>query len=443
MTHRTSPATLDELRETLDSGAGDLHPGDGVSRVVAVHERIRVVRRRRRAAAGVGVAAVLAALVGVGVAADPDRPAGLEPAGPPAVVAGQRIPDRVTVDGAEYAYASATEVEDGDDRLRTVLPAAEQGRVVVLVGSGLGEGWATLSTWSEPRSRVLAGRGVGAAVPLGAQRTRLAVTTHDLEPGAEVGLAVFERTDTPREGVVEPGGAYFRPQVDDASLVRAAFGEPGQGEVELRVRGSLASLQFSGYCRTDEKGLWLKTEVDGGGWFGGPCTRDDGGELDVAASHSAMDGSDRTREHVVRSYLTRGRKGKEVVSSPGTVVGLGVYGRDEPRREVLGMDVAEVVERDGRRWRLADVLAGTVRLDVPASDDGALVGVVTRGGQGAGIVWSGEVSGRTTGTVHASRHPALSVDAHLLPGESWTVSVQHQDERRPARTALLVYRPVS
>ena len=52
--------SLTTLRAELDTHAGDVVDGGSAPRTVAVHERVRVIRRRRRTLAAGAVAAVLA-----------------------------------------------------------------------------------------------------------------------------------------------------------------------------------------------------------------------------------------------------------------------------------------------------------------------------------------------------------------------------------------------
>lgn len=443
-------STVDDLRSTLEDRAHAVDDPGASPRVVAVHERVRGLRRRRRTTAAVLAAAVAVAGVGVGGRVLLEGRSGPEPAGPPQVVAGQQVPGTVTVGGSEYAYVDATEQSAADGRLVLDLRRSEQPRAVALVASDLGEGWVTLSHDDQDAARVLGDGGSSAAVPVGEVRTRLAVDLHDVPDEARVGLAVFERTDLPTAAVVAPdGSAYFRPSVDDAGLVEAAFGEPGQGEVSLTVRTSLDTVQTSDFCRTEAKGLWVKTSIDGGGWTGGRCSPGDDEQVDVAASHSspASTGAP-VREHTVRVYVTRGFRSEEPVSDASTVVGLGVYEK-APRERVLGMDVPGTVDWDGRRWSLDEVLPATDRAGalttLPAQDDAVLLGMVARGGAGGALQWRGSVSGRSEDGLHylIPSSTGYGLQGQLLPGEQWTVRVRQQRDEDPTEVAALVYRPVS
>lgn len=440
-------STVDDLRSTLDDRARAVEDPGASPRVVAVHERVRGLRRRRRTTAGVLAAAV--ALAGVGVAgALRDPVAGPDPAGPPPVVAGQQVPGTATVMGSEYAYVDASEAEPGADRLVLTLPPDEGLRAVSLVGSDLGDGWATLSRDGQAIARVLGDGTVSSPVPVGDQRTRLVVDLEDLPDDARVGLAVFERTGEIVGGVVEPGGAaYFRQVRDDATLVDAVFGEPGRAEVSLDVRGALGTLQLADFCRTETEGLWVKMSVDGEGWAGGPCTRGPAEVGDVAGSHTTRGSVDApVRRHTIRVYVTRGEKSQEPVSDASTVVGLGIY-QQQGRQEVLGMGVAGAVDYEGRRWTLDRVLPATDRDGVvttlPAQDEALLLGMVVRRGGGAALQWRGSVSGRVGPVSYlVPYYTAYGMQGQLLPGEEWTVRTLQEREQDPSEVAVLLYRPV-
>ena len=444
-------STVDDLRSTLEDRARAVDDPGASPRVVAVHERVRGLRRRRRATAAVLAAAVAVAGVGVGSRVLLDDGAGPEPAGPPQVVAGQQVPGSVTVGGSEYDYVSAAEKGSDDDRLVLRLSPSERLRAVSLVASDLGEGWATLRHDDRPAARLLGEGGSSAAVPVEGERPRLVVDLHGVPDEARVGLAVFERTGVPAASVVaDDGSAYFRPTVDDAELLDAAFGEPGQGEVSLTVRTSLDDLQTSDFCRTEAKGLWVKTSIDGGGWSGGRCSPGgDDQQVDAAASHSSPGSTGSpVREHTVRAYVTRGFEGTEPVSDASTVLGLGVY-EQGARERVLGMDVPGTVDSDGRRWRIDQVLPATdaqgVLTTLPAQDEAVLLGMVARGGAGGALRWRGSVSGRADdGTRYlVSRGSGYGLEGQLLPGEEWTLRVLQQRAEKPTEVAVLLYRPVS
>jgi len=436
----TETTRVDELRSTLDAHARTVVDPDALARTVAVRERVRVVRRRRAATAVAAAVAVLAGGVGVATTVVDRTDEVVLPAGPPAEVAGQRIPDRVVVTGNEYTYVEAVPLDLSSGAAEHVLRPGNGYRAVALVGAGLGEGWATLQQFRDDAARVLGEDTVTAPVPMGEGRTDLRVVAHDLPEDAEVALAVFERTAL--GGVVEDEGrAYFREGVDDGVLERAEFGEPGQGEVRFTVRGSLDTLFFSDFCTTEAQGLWVKLSIDGEGWTGTDCGASEG-VADAGASWSSFstDGEP-VEEHDVRLYVTEGSKGREVVSDPTTVIGVGVYDRDEPREEVLGVGYAQEVDSGGRRWLLEEVreLEAGTPVSLPADDRARLLGLASRGSR-TSLAWVGEVSGRTLGTSHIAARGSLSIDGLLLPGEDWTVRPRLVDG---ARAALLVYRPVT
>ena len=113
LARRRRPAmnSLSDLRSTLDAARRAVGDTEAIARLSAVHHRVAVVRRRRRAVGAAGLAAVVA--VGCrrrALTTRPDRDA--QPVGP--VVLGQRAPGLMTSLG--YTYRATGESE----RLRRV-----------------------------------------------------------------------------------------------------------------------------------------------------------------------------------------------------------------------------------------------------------------------------------------------------------------------------------
>src|SRR5579875_2921622 len=110
---------IDELRVALEDQA-DRAADEGVHPVVrtrAVHARVSRIRRRRTAAVGTALAAVVA--IAAVVVAPQLRHAPPQPVDQPAprALAGHTVPTRMTAVGYEYAYTRGIESAPGARRL--------------------------------------------------------------------------------------------------------------------------------------------------------------------------------------------------------------------------------------------------------------------------------------------------------------------------------------
>lgn len=425
--------TLDDLRATLTREADLLEDPERYARPVAVRERVRRVRRRRRATAGaVAVAAVAAVVAGVTVVHPP------EPVQPAAEVVGVDVPREVSVVGFPYRLSDTVRL-DGDHRTR-LRPGPQ--RAVSLVADGLGSGSATLYVDGVPVARAHGDEDVELPAPVGSDyATRLRVRVDGAPEGARVGLAVYESTGGLAPGVSN-GDAVFRDSVAGDSLLTGAFSEAGEQDLSVRFTGALRDVRFSDYCRTSTRGLWFNVSVDGDAPFSGECKNSDPRDAGTASSSF---GGGKARPHVVRIWLTRGMDGPEVAPEDG-VLGLGVYRLAEPRRRVLGMEVAETVEDGGRTFRLERVVRqpggtdGAFSTTVDTGEDDRLVGLVGRDGT-VGLSWRGRLDSGASSWLGAHVGAAFSVDSLLLSGDSYRVTARSMGGG-PFEGALLVYRPV-
>lgn len=419
--------TLDDLRTTLEQHAEGFDDTARPARVAAVHHRVRAVRRRR-ASAGV-VAATLAVVAGVAAVGSLREPGSVEPAGPSVV--GVDVPDRVSVHGFPYDLIDSGAVPEGEAWFVRGPQAVPQS--VSLVGRGLGSGSATLYADDEAVSRVF-GDGVGAPVPVAGD---VALTVrYDGAPGdSRTGLAFYEATGEPAPGVAD-GAIVFREQVGSATLVDAAF-STGPSVVELPAAGDLADLHVATWCTTDERGMWLTTEVDGQPSSSRPCVwdgvRDPGTNTEVPAVGS--DG----RSHTVRTVLTRGSFGPDATDTKARL-GLGIYAQETTM--VAGTGVPSVVEAQGRTWALDPAGMTTVEVDnwertVDTTDGDVLLGVVGRA-ETLRLDWEGRLS-RGSSPSYESDLGAAGIGALLLQGDRYTVRMTGSEVRK---ASLLVYRPV-
>lgn len=418
-------STLRELRETLAEQADALDDAHRYARPVAVRQRIRVVRRRRAAAASVAAALVLVAGAAL-VVALPGR-GSLEPAS----VAGVDVPRTIAVLDFPYELADTMEVGSGDR-----VEVGEQ-QAVTLVGTGLGDGSATLLRDGDPVARVLAGEPVAAPLPVeGVEELEVRL---DGTPGdARVGVATYEGTGQLAPGVSN-GATVFRETYAGQPLLGAAFADDGASSVDFTAQ-SASVMRFVGYCVTPEPDLFLTVEVDGESGFAIGCG--DTARRDATTGSSAVLDRLGAGPHDVHVFLTRDGDGPEVEADEVTL-GVGVYAEQRgPRVPGYGR-VASRVESDGRVWSLDQLGSGS--LDAPGeihSWDWAvpydrLVAYVATG-ERIQVSYDGDLDRGTLGGASGGRLIG-SVAGPLPRGDTYVLRFAGPDR---AEGTLLFYRPV-
>ena len=442
-------STVDDLRSTLEDRARAVDDPGASPRVVAVHERVRGLRRRRRTAAGVLAAVVLAA--GVGLATlDLVGSDGPEPAGGPRAVGGQEVPATVSVLGRGYALRDAVPVRPGERTVKVELEPSEEMRVVSLAATDLDGGSATLLDRGRGVARVLGSGSVQPPVPVYPGTGGLRVVLDGLGPDAEVGLAVYDQTGPAPGAVVGPDDvALFRPSAFGEELLAAGFsGVDGADPSQLTVRLDLDQRQVvrvATFCTAATRGLWLSVELDGRPAYSrGSC--DDEGMADLPGGWTSQERGLARGEHTLRAYLTRGADGPEV-DDPTAVIGIGAYPEPATTTE-SGTSIDRVVERDGRLWELEGVLRATedgepVTRRVETDAGPVLVGFAFDGGT-AGLEAEpvrGRGVGLTSGLVGSPRGGS-SIAGQLLAGDTYDVRL-YEDRGRPFEGSILLYRPVA
>jgi hypothetical protein len=236
---------LDDLRSTLHDHAGHVAVGDTVARRAAVHDRIRVVRRRRRVAAASAVAAAVAVAGAVSLIPGDDT-TGPAPAGQR--VFGVDVPR--TIDSLGFSYDYQEHVSD-DGQATLDLGDSDRPRLV---------SWGTSTA-----DRVEVSVGDGSA-PQAHDGTDFADWTYvapgdGLDVTARVGdgsvaLAVYTLGSGRPEGVTD-GGVTFRSARAGAALLGATIGEPGQDEIVVAPTERADRVFYAYYCAGGPQNAWL------------------------------------------------------------------------------------------------------------------------------------------------------------------------------------------
>lgn len=445
---------LEDLRATLISHV-PVEDGALCDRLPAVRSRIVMVRRRRRATALAGVVAAVAVVAGA-------------LALPPLLTDGPDRGDRltaaraVTVGGFEYRLVEVRQTRPGQDALDLVLPRSGRDQAVVLLADHLGGGTVTLARQAgeagtgtpDPTDvvdRVVAD-GAAAPVPVPAASGEpdggYVLRVADGAPRARAAVALYRRTDVMPDGVVDPTGrTVFRRHVADRTLLGAAFVPRGGAEATVRFTGALADVRLSDFCsvpdgaRSSQDRAWLHVSIDGDGYLGSSC----GAPAEDATGWSSAPDDHEVREHTVRVWASR-TEGGAPEAVPGAVVGVGVYGHAATVR-VHGSTLDEVVEYDGRRWRLDRVIdsaPGGHRISATfgGEREPVLVGYAVQGTRrvdvGGGALAGGSRDMSADGLADARSSSLAGV---LRPGSEATFTVAWPARYAEASGAVLVYRP--
>ena len=347
--------TLQDLRATLDQHASGVHDDLATSRVAAVAGRARVVRRRR--AAGVGAAAVLALVTAGVVSALPGN----------RDVAPAEAPDSFTSLGWSYRLADTVDTEGGRVRLdveQSELPrlvswstSSDDQQVVVRFNN---ETWASQSTdfgdfvWLPPN--------FGGEVTLSGD-DGLTAATYELDQSAI----------PPGVGT---GPGLFREDVAGLDLLGAAFGEPGQAELVVPMDAPQSDEVQIGYtCERLPRGYQVKISVVGERGFltVGGCEAatgfDPGGSLNIG-----LPGPWRESAELAMRVTRRGMPIADGALE-GLRLGLAAYSSSTDLVVSAGHDFPSVVEHGGKVWQLDHVAEGAgaqlPRVTVP--DEGQYV----------------------------------------------------------------------
>ena len=327
---------LEQLRTTLGRHADDVVDHDAHARVGAVHQRVRVVRRRRRAAA-VGTAALTAAAIG-GLVLVPGP--GNDPVPATPTVLGMTVPSSFDSLGYTYAFERTAAADDGRASVR--LPAADVPQLVSWGTVGDDDtvevtryGSTTTYEAADFTDFVLVGPGDATSVRV-------------VGVGA-VGLAVYELTDDRPDGVTRDGLTY-RQEVAGQQLVAAAFGEPGEAEVSLDAAAVSRGVSFRVDCAGAPADSSLHLDLgEEGGFVTGQC--DETLPFDPGSAGSTAIRTRPGEDVSVRAWVSAGLDGDgPMLVSDDVVIAVSVYDDAPSGRVVAGSDVPEVVESGGHPW---------------------------------------------------------------------------------------------
>lgn len=334
---------LPELRETLDSHAA-LDDRAATARVVAVHQRVRGVRRRRRVAvAGVAVAAVAAVAVGLNLPSD-DEP---DPANPNDLDA----PTTITSTGYTYELESTTTHEH---KASVKVSAADSPKLVAWGTEGGADDPVRVSTPAQ-------GPTVSSEDAFGdfyvirpGESARISVTGAE----GEVSLATYTLAGPVPAGVTKDG-ITFRDNIGVWDLVAAKIGDLGVSEVTFDVTLPTSRLvRLTNLCMGLPKGYWVNLAVDGKGVeFSDHLSCDEDGFDPGSGSNSVHRRSALGKPGAivpVRIWVSRSMQGEEPVDDAELVdvrLGASVYAVDPAFPDTTMSEPEAVVESGGHTWQ--------------------------------------------------------------------------------------------
>jgi hypothetical protein len=431
-----------DLRETLASHA--TFTDDAlVARRVAVRERVSVVRRRRRAAVGGAVAAVLA--IGAAGVAIPKLTNDAAPAS--RRLAGHTGP--ATLESRGYTYEFDRGVED-DSQVSLKLPRSDRPRLVT---------WATKGD----DNRVEVSVDLAEFEPYAASPD---FTDFEyIDPGdasqliirgkGEVAAAVYTLSRPPA-GVTKDG-MTFRQEAAGTQLVAAKIADRGETESTFTFVMPEGEVEAMDFCDGPAR-YYVYLEFNGNAAGGSGCHPQGGLDTDSGPLGNTEEIRSENGRPVrpgdtvtVRIYLADPRDYNDypraAVDTAPAQMGAAIYERPRLAAKPLGHRMPVVVEEAGHRWEYAETKVGEkgdhdFSLPVDATTGPVLVRIIHSGAR-AGIAYlnlDGEIA---DGISHeaAEDGPYSGELSHLfLDGRrrlSMTGSAMQSDD---AQIAYVIYR---
>lgn len=412
-------STLNELRATLEEHAESIHDTEGVTRAASVRQRARVVRRRRVAAVAAAAAVVVVAGVAVAGRLDADP----EPV-PAEQWHGVKVPGEVELAAGTYELDEVQDVEPGQE-VALSYPDGER-LAISLVASGLEDGRATLLVNDYPMARLVDGRTLSSAIE--AAPWTVKVRLEGAPADARVGYALYQGPSDglPQgEGHAEPA---FLERVDDRVLAGWASAGPGES-AEVTVEAPLDEITVATLCTADDGEV--VTVLDGGPEWSEPCNQQvwgDGTTNVFGGDSFGVESTDGEHSFTVSA------------TDPDVAVSVGIYVRGDGR-DVIGTQVAEMVEWMGRFWTLDEVTVpdeapeAVLTKDIEVGAEERLIRFVSYGPHELEL---------TSGLGRPCQVPSLAggditdfCSPMLLPGDTYHLEAGGDG----IGLALLVYRP--
>ncbi|GAA4109391.1 hypothetical protein GCM10022215_03650 [Nocardioides fonticola] len=425
---------LDELRSTLRAEADGLTDTGLAARTDAVHGRVRIARRRRRA--GVAVAAAL--IVG-GTALTTqvlDRDGGrIEPA---EEILGQKVPTDIRIDGVRYHLTDTPTLAPG--KPIDVPGSGKEAVLTSLIATDLDDA-ASYASSSEPRARLWSN---GVTPPTWASPgERVQVRSSD--PDARFALAVYTPTDDIGPAVTG-NGVSFRRSIGDDRLVDTAFTDEGEAPRLTADLPRNGQYDLSLVCVSSRTGLWARFTESGGTTYSQRC-RTTVDALPESGSYGIATGP----TTAVTIEVTDGRGGPVVTDPSAAELSLGVY-RQRPTQyeDVLGQQAPRYATFGTRRFVLeraigpAEAQSGWIVDTARGADGDRVIGVLSIGDSGSddaiAAAWRGATQRGATAYISGVAGGSTSAGL-LLSGERTKVRVRDV-AGRPAEGVILIYRPI-
>lgn len=423
---------LASLRTTLEQHAADLVDHDLGARPGAVRERAVAVRRRRRTAAAGTVLTVLAVVVGLGVSRLTSGSDDVEPATPRLV--GLAVPGTLDSLGYTYAFVDGTE---GERTAGLDLPASSTSRLVSWATAGADD--QVLVTRSDAATERYDVEDFGdfLRVPTGID------VTVTVRGEGQVALAVYEVTDAAPPGVTRDG-VTFRESVAGDRLIGAVIGERGDAEVSVAARVPAGTISYRYFCTQAPQGAVIHLEDADGELVVGGCGED--ASFDPGGSRGLSKVASPGRKDVVRLWVTQGKDGP-LVESDELVAGLALYPSTPTTQKVGSLAVADLVEHEGRLWRVAQVRSASLfarRVEVDGtSSPRPLLAVGFADGVGSTIEVSMMMKDQGSGgLISQGVESGLAPIGLLSLGDTAFVSVEGGAVPSGALLAIALYEPV-
>ncbi len=304
---------LNELREALSERAAQVSESGAATRPGQIRQRVRVVRRRRRAV-GAGSAAVLLAVV-AGVALLPDASRNPTPDVANSLV-GVTPPSEMTSLGYSFTLQRGVEGET-DTAILDVAPSGER-RLISWATEGEND-TVTVSDGVSNERLVYQSSDFSdfVLIPEGGSG-RIEVTSAD---GSRVGLASYSiDLDSPPPGVSKDG-VTFRDEVAGKRLLAAEIGDLGVTELTLETTSRGPQTGTAVFCAGAPRGAFLHVDRGDAQYIGDEaCTGRAPVDVDPGVTTPTRAG----QAWKVRIYLTDGEDGP-VIDAAGARIGVAAY----------------------------------------------------------------------------------------------------------------------